>query len=128
MTVKLSEEIRAALAGPVIGAMDRIRIYTGTQPGTPDSVITDTLLGTVTIAFTTDGVGGGALTAAPYTALAVADGEAGWGRVYPAGAEDLYFFDVSVGEADTDCIVDDATLVAGDTISVASMDITIGGT
>lgn len=123
MTVKISMLFRSVLVGQM--AFTRLRIYTGTQPGVPDSTITDTLLGTVTMAFaqTDDSL---ALAAGPYTALAVADGEAGWGRCFLDTTETM-FFDVSVGEAATDCIIDDATLVAGDTISLASLNITFGG-
>ena len=74
---------RASRLNIDIGANAIINIYTGTQPASPDSAATGTLLVTLTGASNGFGVASsGVLTANAITAgTAVATGTAGWARV-----------------------------------------------
>lgn len=94
MAWRLSTSARNAAANAIGDLVDAgagagtLRIYTGAQPATPNTAVTGTLLATVTLidpAFGAASTGAKTLTDPP-AATGVADGTAGWFRIYDSNS------------------------------------------
>jgi hypothetical protein len=115
----------------------RINIYTGTQPATAATAASGTLLGTLTLASdsVTSATSNGVITFAAITSDTSADasGTAGWGRIYrtndtapgSAGNTTDRRIDFAIGTSGSDVNFDNVTFVAGGTIAISSLTITI---
>jgi hypothetical protein len=132
MVTRISDAARNAAANGVVDLLDGgaaagyIEIRTGTQPASVATAASGTLLGTLPLSDPAfgDSVGGTA-TAGAITSDTSADasGVAGWFRAYDSNA--VAVIDGSAGEAGTDLILDNASIVAGGTIAVSSWTVTM---
>lgn len=131
MTIRIPTEARnAALAavaaradaGPTAG---QLRVYSGSQPSSPDNTATGTLLATFTLtnpAFDAPSNGQITLDADPdLTATAVASGTAGWFRIVDSTG--MTVIDGSVGSASTDLVVNSTSFTTGLPITLLSLTI-----
>ena len=101
-----------------------LTIYVGAQPASANDAATGLLLVTITLpadAFTA-AVAGVASKTGTWSGTAAADGTAGWAR-FVSNANDRRM-DVSVGEAATDMIIDNATILTNGVVTVTSFDFT----
>lgn len=137
MTTRIANGAAKAAADAVVDLLDAgsgagyIEVRTGSQPASVGTAATGTLLGTLTL---TDPAFGAATTASPAvaTASSISDdssaddsGTAGWFRAYDS--DDNAVIDGSISESGGggDMIIDDATIVAGGTISVSAWTISM---
>lgn len=104
-----------------------LRMYTGSQPATPETAASGTLLAELRLAATAFGAAAaGVITANAITAdsAANASGDAGWFRVYQSdGATALW--DGSVGTSGADLNLNAAAIAAGANVSVSSLTYTL---
>ena len=104
-----------------------IKIYSGTQPASPDTALSgNTLLATLTFGATAFGAAvAGVLTAnAISSGVAAATGTATFARIYESdGATPLA--DITVGTSGADLNLSTISIVAGATVSVSSCTWTI---
>lgn len=102
-----------------------IEIRTGTQPASPDSGASGTLL--VTIDLPTPAFGsassGSVSKAGTWDGTSVDTGTAGWARFI--NAAETRSFDVSVGETGTDLIIDDEDIVTDGIVTVTSFNFSV---
>jgi hypothetical protein len=138
MAVRLSTGARNAIGdsgvGPLFDPDGAINFYTGTQPASANDDVTGTLLGTVT--FSADWIGAfasgtGTLAAITSDSAADASGTAGWFRIYDvsegvgASSTTKKRIDGAVGTSGADINFNTVTWVAGGTIAMSSLTITI---
>ncbi|HEY4264709.1 MAG TPA: hypothetical protein VGM72_05285 [Micropepsaceae bacterium] len=109
-----------------IGASGLLRIYSGTQPANPDIAVTSQVK---LLEFTGDATAfagaasGGVLTAnAIADATALASGTASWFRLCKDDGTPAV--DGTVGISGTDCIIDNISITAGQSMPVISLTIT----
>lgn len=127
MALRYNTALRNALTGPIssnFGAGSTVSIYTGTQPASAQNVASGTLLCTITLPATpwAAAVDGVIAKQGTWTGTAVATGTAGWARI---SDESTISMDVSVGEAATDMIIDNAAIVSGGTVTVNTLTYTV---
>ena len=144
MTVRLSTGLRnKVLDSGFADAFDttgRINIYTGSQPSNANDAASGTLLGTLTLASDSipSGASTGVLTFGTITSDTSADasGTAGWGRIYrtgdtapgsAAGTSDRRL-DFAISTSGSDVNFDTVTFVAGGTIAITSLTVTLPAT
>lgn len=98
-----------------------LRIYSGSQPASPDAAATGTMLAEVSLPSPAFGAAvAGLITANAITgATAVAAGTAGWFRILSPGGAAMW--DGSVGTSGCNLNINTTTLVIGQAISVSSM-------
>lgn len=141
MAVRISTGLRnKSLDSGFADAFDttgRINIYTGSQPATPETAASGTLLGTLTLASDaiTAAASSGVLTFAAITSDSVADnsGTAGWGRIYrtsdtapgSAGGTTDRRLDFAISTSGSDVNFDDINFVAGGVIAITSLTVTL---
>lgn len=104
-----------------------IKIYTGSQPATPETAASGTLLGTLTFGATAFGASsGGVITANAITSDTTADatGTAGWFRALKSDGTTAVL-DGSVGTSGADLNLNSVAITAGAEIAVTSMTITL---
>lgn len=105
-----------------------IRIYTGSQPATPETAASGTLLGTLTFGSTAGDVSAGVMTARAITQDSSADasGTAGWFRVLQSDGSTVEF-DGACGESGSgaECIMNETDIVAGGVISITALTYTL---
>lgn len=112
-----------------VGVSAKIRIWTGTQPancGTADS-------GTQLVEFdlasdwaANASAGAKALTSTPVSATASATGTAGYFRLYDS-TPTVCHMQGTVGTSATDMIIDNTSIVSGQTVQIASLSFTEPG-
>jgi hypothetical protein len=102
-----------------------LQIRTGSQPASANDAATGTLLVTITLPASAFGspTGGVIGKAGTWSGTAVADGTAGYAR-FVSSANDQRM-DVSVGEAATDMIIDNAAILTNGVVTVTSFDFTV---
>jgi hypothetical protein len=103
-------------------ASGTIKIYTGTQPATPDTALSgNTLLATLTIGATAFGAAAsGVATANAITSgTAVATGTATFFRCFQSNGTTAVL-DGSVGTATADMILNTTTITSGGTVSITA--------
>lgn len=127
MTYRRATATRSAVAdaeGDMLNG-GTIQIRTGSQPATPDTAASGTLLGTLTFNATAFGApSSGVVTAASITSDTSADnsGTAGHARLLTSGA--AIHSDASCGQGTGDFNFDNNIIVAGGTIAVSSLTLT----
>lgn len=99
-----------------------VRIYTGAQPATPDSVATGTLLAELRFAATAFGASvAGVITAAAIaTVAAAATGTAGYVRALKSDGTTAVF-DGDVGTSAAALILNSTAIQSGATVQIASL-------
>lgn len=117
----------ASAAGRLdLGRGGTLSLYTGSQPSTPDSPATGTLLATIPMGSSgascyAASSGGSAALSGNQSVNAVASGTVGWVR----WANGSYIFDGSAGNVGTeDFVLDSATTTSGNAIAVTNATIT----
>lgn len=118
------------------GGTGRINVYTGTQPATPDTAASGTLLGTLTLSsdsFAAASAGAAAINSVTSDTSADNSGTAGYVRFYKTGdtapgsagnGTTDYRIDLAIG---SDISIDVAAVVAGGTIALSGWTMTHGG-
>jgi len=129
-----SNSARKACTDALVDAVDvgstnssgQLKIYTGTQPATPETSATGTLL--VTIPFANPAFGAADANASAglaggtaISATVAATGTAGWFRVVDRG--NVAIMDGTVGTSDTDMIFDNVSFVTGGVATVNSFNV-----
>lgn len=141
MTIRLSVGLRnKILDSGLADAFDtngRINIYTGTQPATAATAASGTLLGTLTLNSNSvsAAAASGTMTFNTITSDTSADatGTAGWGRIYlttdtapgSAGDADDRRLDFAISTSGSDVNFDSVSFVAGGTIAMSSLTVTL---
>ena len=129
-SLRLLEALRNAGLDAMLGAAQnggKLRIYSGDQPATPATAITDqVLLAELTLNATAwAAASGGSKAANAITgAAAIATGTAAWRRITDSAGTTAYV-DGSVGTSDANLIVATTAFAAGITVNVVSLTITI---
>lgn len=136
----LSTDIRNAMLDALTAKFDggtgRVNIYTGAPPASPATAATGTLLGTLTLAsdsFAAAASGQASANGITSDTTADASGIAGWARLYnsdetapgSAGGATDSRVDLTCGEGTGELQFDDADIVAGGTIAVSSLVLTM---
>lgn len=104
----------------------RLLIYSGTQPATPETTATGTLLVTINFATTAFAAADSTATAALFGGTAIsatvsASGTAGWFRV--TDRDNIALFDGSISTTGADMNFDNITFVSGGTATVNTLTI-----
>lgn len=120
--------LNAGIVATMTGTTWRINVYTGSQPATPETAATGTLLGTLTCSnpvFGTASAKATSLNSVTSDTTADASGTAGYVRFYrtgdtapgSAGSGTDMRMDLLIG---TDIAVDNSSVVAGGVIALSS--------
>lgn len=137
MATRIPDSARNAAAAAVVALLDAgtgpgyVEIRSGSQPATPATAASGTLLGTLTL----DDPAFGAPSAGTVTAAAITDDTdadatdtAGWFRAYDSDSNVVIDGDITTDAVGTgDMTMDDTAIVAGGTISVSAWTITMPG-
>lgn len=110
-----------------VGASALLKIYDGSQPAGPGTAITgQVLLATLTCNATfAPGASGGVLTAnAVASATAGNTSTASWFRLTTSGGTAV--IDGTVGTSSADAIIDNTSIVSGQTVSCTALTVTAG--
>jgi len=128
MTTRLATGSRSAAADAVVDRLDAgsgpgtIKIYSGSQPATPQTSPTGTLLATITLndpAFGAAASGVAALSVSPaLSGTGVADGTAGWFRA--ADSDGNAVFDGACATSGSELNMATTTVSTGLTVNVTS--------
>lgn len=130
MAIRLATATRTALATALEAALDGgsgaayVEIRTGSQPATPNTAASGTLLATVTLADPAGAVSNGVLTFAnlPKTDTSADNsGTAGWFRIYDSNAAAVVDGSASASGGGGDMIIDNPALVAGQSFSIVAV-------
>lgn len=146
MTIRLSTGLRNKMldggaSGGIKGSFNLgfMNIYTGTQPASADSAATGTLLGTVSVngggtGVTFDAAAAGVIAKAAaetWRFTGLADGTAGWFRLWPAGgtpggsSASEARLDGTVGTSGADANINNLNIVVGGVTTVDSFTVTM---
>jgi len=129
MAIRLPAASRNAACDAVVDRVDAgagagtIQIRSGTQPASADSAATGTLLATVTLsdpAFGPASNGSASLAGVPLSAVAVADGTAGWFRMLDSNGNTVLDGSVSVTGGGGDLQLSTTTITTGLTVEITS--------
>jgi len=125
---KLSDVVRNLLADTLGDLYNggELKIYTGSQPATPTTGPTGTLLATITLpspAFAAS-VAGVKSKAGVWSTLGLADGDAGWFRMKTSGATDPIDGSVGATGSGAEIEMDSVAIETGQTVTVSSYTIT----
>ncbi|MFD8117080.1 hypothetical protein [Streptomyces microflavus] len=135
MALRISTALRNALANAVDDAVNaggspgRIEIRTGSQPATPDTAATGTVLATIILdatAFGGSSSGTITLNGVPKTVAASATGTAGWFRIYANGTATAVV-DGAVGTSGAELNLNTTALNNGVNVTVTSGTIVMPG-
>jgi len=101
-----------------------VEIYTGAQPASANDAVSGTLLCTINIPTPAFGAasGGAIAKAGTWSASASDTGTAGYARI--KSADGTKRFDVTVGEAGTDMIINDDAILTGGVVTVTALTLT----
>lgn len=136
MATRISTDARNAAADAVVDLLDAgagagyIEIRTGTQPATPNTAASGTLLGTLPLSDPAFGnAATGTATAGAITSDTDADasGTAGWFRGYDSNNNAVIDGSITGTGGGGDMELDDTAIVAGGTIAVTGWTVTMPG-
>jgi hypothetical protein len=135
MAVRLSTSARNALAGAVATLADAgpaaatLKIYSGTQPATPDTAASGTLLATVAMGDPSFGTASsGTITAAdPAPVSGVAAGTAGWFRLSDSTGAAVIDGSVTATGGGGDLTLTTTTISVGVSVDITSFTVTMPG-
>lgn len=132
MATRISTAARNAAASAVAALLNggHVEIRTGSQPATPGTAATGTLLGTLTLSATAFGsASSGTVTANTITGDSSADatGTAGWFRAYDSSSTAVIDGAITATGGGGDMTLDSTSIVAGGTISMSSWSLTMPG-
>lgn len=117
--------IQAAALGAVFDG-GTLEIYTGSQPGSPNSAPSGSLLCTITIPNPAFGSpASGVITkAGSWSAVATDSGTAGWARFISAATTESMDAVVTMVPGGNDLLINNINIVIGNTVTVVSLTIT----
>ena len=129
--LRLSTTARNALANAIKTAIDAgsaggtIKIYSGSQPATPQDTATGTLLATLTFGKPSFGAAAtGVITANAIAQVnAVATNTAGWARI--ADSDGNAIMDVDVGTSGATINLNTTSIVSGGPVAITSATVTV---
>lgn len=132
MATRISTSARNAAASAVGALLNggTVEIRTGSQPATPGTAATGTLLGTLTLSATAFGAAStGTITANTITGDTSADasGTAGWFRGIDSSSTAVIDGSITASGGGGDMTLDSTSIVAGGTISMTSWTLTMPG-
>ena len=136
MPFRIADSARDAACDAIVDLIDAgagagvLKIYTGSQPATPATAASGTLLATLTFSDPAFGASSsGTATASSITSDTNIDatGTAGWARVLDSDAVDPTdaVFDMDIGQGSGTLDFDNTSFVAGGTAAISSMSITV---
>ena len=134
MATRIATSARNAACDAVVDLLDAgagagyIEIRTGSQPATPNTAASGTLLGTLTLsdpAFGAAATGTATASAITDDSAADASGTAGWFRGYDSAGNAVIDGSITGTGGGGDMELDDVNIVAGGTIAVSSWTITM---
>ena len=117
-----AQAMAAALATD-IGSAATIEIRSGSKPATPESTVTGTLLATVAISGSFTASGGSLTSADPASVTVAASGTAGYFRLKTSGGTAKV--DGTVGTSGADMNLSSTSLVAGGTVDLGVVTLTV---
>jgi len=125
---KLSDAVRNILADAIGDLYDggELKIYSGSQPATPITAPTGTLLATITLptpAFSA-AVAGVKSKTGVWTTTGLADDDAGWGRMKTSGGADPIDFSIGASGSGEDIEMDSVAIETGQTVTVSAFTFT----
>lgn len=131
--LRLATTARNAAATAVVGLLDAglaagtIQIRSGSQPATPETIATGTLLATVTL---TDPAGGAPATGVvtitdPVSTTGVGDGVAGWARFLDSAGAAVMDADVTATGLGGSITLSTTTISTGVTVDIGAITFTI---
>lgn len=134
MTVRIAQTVRNSIANAIGTATDagsaagNIKIYTGSQPATADTVAAGTLLATVAMgpkpSFAT--ASAGTINAAdPAPVSGVAAGTAGWFRMADSNGNTVMDGSVTATGGGGDLTLSTTTISVGVTVDITSFSVTM---
>jgi hypothetical protein len=134
--MRISNDAAIAMCDALVDLLDAgagagyIEIRTGSQPATVETAASGTLLATLALSDPAFGDAADDDPGAKATANAISDdtsadntGTAGWFRAYDS--DDTAIIDGSAGTSGTDLILDDASIVSGQTVKINSWTVTM---
>lgn len=136
MATRIATSARNAAADAVVDLLDAgsgagyIEIRTGTQPATPATSASGTLLATLTLSDPAFGAASsGTATAATITGDSSADatGTAGWFRAYDSTGAAVIDGSVTATGGGGDMTLSSTSIVAGGTVDITSWTVTMPG-
>jgi len=134
MSKTISTAARNAAADAVVDLVDAgsgagyIEIRTGAKPAGPDSAATGTLLATLPMsdpAFGAAAVGVATASAITNDSSADASGTAGHFRIYDSDDAGIVDGDAGLSGSGAELILDDVDIVAGGTVSISALTVTM---
>jgi len=136
MPARIATTARNAAADGIVDLIDAgagagtIDIFTGTQPATPQTAATGTLLATLTHsdpAFGAASVGVATANSITSDTNVDATGTAGWARIYDSDGVDPTdsVIDMDIGQGSGTLNFDNTSFVAGGTAAITSMTLTV---
>jgi hypothetical protein len=133
MALRIATSARNAAADAVVDLVDAgagagtLRIYTGSQPATPNTAATGTLLATVTLVDPAFGSAatGVATLADPGAVTGAADGTAGWFRIYDSNSNAV--LDGACGTSGAELNLNTLTISTGVSFDITGGTITMPG-
>lgn len=131
MTTILSNAARSAgmdAVNALLNGGGTIEVRTGAQPAGPDSAATGTLLATLTFSATAFGAASnGVATANSITGDSSADasGDAGWFRLKASGGAGVIDGSITVTAGGGDAEMANISIVAGGTVTMSSLTVTL---
>jgi hypothetical protein len=130
--LRLSTTVRNALANQIKSSIDTgagaggtIKIYTGSQPATPQDAATGTLLATITLPKPSFGsAANGVITANAITQVnAGASGTAAWARI--ADCDGNAMLDIDVGTSGATINLNTTSIVSGGPVAITNATLTV---
>lgn len=127
-TLKIDTNARNAAADAIaalVGTGGTLKIYTGSQPATPATTASGTLLATVTLGAWGSASAGTAAGADPASVNAVATGTAGWFRAASSGGTTVFDGDVTATGGGGVMTLSSTSIVSGGAVDITSLSITM---
>ena len=134
MPFRLATSARNAASDGIVDLLDAgagaatIEVRTGSQPATPNTAATGTLLVTFTTAdpaFGAAATGTATLLSVPRTATGVAAGTAGWARALDSNAAAVFDGDVTATGGGGNITMDTTTVSVGLTVNLTALTVTV---
>lgn len=129
-TTRIAAATRDAVVNAVtglVGSAGTAKIYSGSQPATPDTAASGTLLATVTLGAWGSSSSGTSNGADPASVNAVATGTAGWVRIASSGGSAVFDGDVTATGGGGTMTLSSTALTSGSPVDVTAVSITMPG-
>ena len=128
MPLRITAAAQNAMADAVtglVGSAGTLKIYSGSQPATPATAPSGTLLATVTLGAWSAASGGTANGADPASVSAVATGTAGWFRAAKSDGTAVFDGDVTATGGGGVMQLSSTSIVSGGAVDVTAVSVTV---